>query len=254
MQSPPGDNLIGIIPAAGLATRAGKLPCSKEIYPVSMTRDAGVLRPKAACEYLLDSMQVAGIQRACVVLRRGKWDIPDYLGDGSRFGPRLAYLVVDESPAVPWTLSQPRLFAGDAIVATGFPDIVFQPRDALLQLVDRQRETGADIVLGLFPAQEPHKTDMTVADGEGRVTQLVIKPVVTDLRFGWILAVWSPVFSDFMCRFVNRLPPEELFVGDVFQAAINDGMHVNSVTFEDGWFLDVGTPEGLALAVAQSLK
>ncbi len=44
--------IIGLIPAAGQATRLAPLPCSKELYPIGLER--GGARPKVVCEYLLD--------------------------------------------------------------------------------------------------------------------------------------------------------------------------------------------------------
>ena len=74
-------DLIGLIPAGGSATRIAPLPCSKEVYPVGFQRsaDGSVPRPKVACEYLLERMRLAGVNRAYIVLREGKWDIPAFL-------------------------------------------------------------------------------------------------------------------------------------------------------------------------------
>jgi len=93
------ENVVGLIPAAGYSMRLGLIPCSKEIYPIGYHRIQGTreIRPKAVCEYLIESMQSAGIQQIYVVLRKGKWDIPGYLGDGSQFNVDLAYLVMEAS-------------------------------------------------------------------------------------------------------------------------------------------------------------
>ena len=76
--------LIGLLPAGGKAERLQPLPCSKEIYPIGFRLkdgDRGV-RPKVVCHYLLEKMRSAGVTKAHIVLREGKWDIPAYLGNG----------------------------------------------------------------------------------------------------------------------------------------------------------------------------
>src|SRR6266545_7247263 len=88
--------VIGLIPAGGRATRIAPLPCSKELYPVGFGVREGESekRPKVACQYLLEKMQHAGITKAYIILKNGKWDIPAYLQDGSDLGMYLAYLVM----------------------------------------------------------------------------------------------------------------------------------------------------------------
>ena len=79
--------LIGLIPAAGQASRVAPLPCSKELFPIGFhpeRREHGG-RPKAVAHYLLEKMRLAGVSKVYFVLRTGKWDIPAYFGDGSEF-------------------------------------------------------------------------------------------------------------------------------------------------------------------------
>src|SRR5262245_10421875 len=100
----PVHDIIGLIPAAGQATRIAPLPCSKEIYPVGLRSEAGGVRPKVVCQDLLEKMARAGIHKVYVVLRTGKWDIPAYLGDGSAFHVNLAYLMMRLPFGPPYSL------------------------------------------------------------------------------------------------------------------------------------------------------
>lgn len=267
--SPQFQEVIGLIPAGGQASRIAPLPCSKELYPVGFrqTGKTGGLRPKVVSHYLLEKMQLAGASKAYIILRKGKWDIPAYLGDGAELGMHLAYLMMRLPFGAPYTLDQAYPFVNNALVAFGFPDILFQPDDAFVQLLTRQAESEADLVLGLFPTGQPHKADMVDVDDTGRIRQIIIKPAQTDLRYSWIIAVWTPVFTRFMHEFLasaqNRTGPKqaddsqptqrELFVGDVIQAAIDNGLLVDTVIFRDGNFIDIGTPEELVEAVQQSV-
>lgn len=257
--------VIGLLPAGGQATRIAPLPCSKELYPVGFQPvDGGrSLRPKVACHYLLEKMRLADITKAYIVLRQGKWDIPSYLGDGTMLDMHLAYLMMRLPFGAPYTIDQAYSFVQDDLVAFGFPDIIFQPDDAFVQLLARQAATDADIVLGLFPAHQPQKMDMVDLDDKGRIRSIVIKPPQTHLRYTWIIAVWTPVFTRFMHEHLaaiqksneqddagNKAPEQrELFVGDVIQAAIRNDLPVETVLFPDGTYLDIGTPDDLVKAV-----
>lgn len=248
--------VIGLIPAAGRATRIAPLPCSKEIYPVGFRRADGRehVRPKVVSHYLLEKLQSAGVLKAFIILRDGKWDIPSYFGDGSFLNMHLAYLMMGLPYGVPYTLDQAYPYVQDSIVALGFPDIMFQPDDAYSGLLAKQQTSKADIVLGVFPATQPHKTDMVELDSEGQILSLDIKPAETDLLYTWQIAVWTPRFTHFMHTYISsrdttEMESVELFVGDVIQAAIINGFRVDSVLFENGNYLDIGTPEDLTRAV-----
>lgn len=249
--------VVGLVPAAGRADRLGALPCSKEIFPVGFRDDGGARRPRPVCEHLLEAFREADVRRAFVLLRKGKWDVPALLGRGLDPGGadalHLAYLALDATASVPETIDCAFPFVAGHSVALGFPDILFEPRDAFRRLRERQAESGAPIVLGLFPADRPEKTDMVELDDAGRVRRLVIKQAGTALRFTWSIALWQPELTRYLHDFLARREPSgerELYLGDVLQAAIDDGFAAEAVAFEGGSYLDVGTPEDLERAVA----
>lgn len=264
----PGEysrEVVGLIPAGGEATRLAPLPLSKELFPIGFRRvnDQWGIRPKPVCLYLLESLRLAGIENAFVVLRRGKWDLPAYLGDGRAFGLNLAYLMLGLPYGVPYTLDQAYPFVRHSLVAVGFPDVIFQPADAFVKLLDRQAATGAEVVLGLFPTDQPQKADMVEVGDDGRVYRIEIKPEQTHLRYTWMIAVWTPTFTQFMHEYLKTsqaaasetgAPPpgaaeRELYLGDIVQQAIAENLLVESVCFHHGACLDIGTPDDLVRAV-----
>jgi glucose-1-phosphate thymidylyltransferase len=251
------NDLVGVIPAAGIASRLGPLPCSKELLPVGFHKDreGGQSQPKAIAHYLLERMQTANVSRIYIILRKGKWDIPNYFGDGKMLDMSIAYLLMDLPFGVPFTIDQAYPFIKEATVVFGFPDILFEPEDAFVQLLSRQSATGADIVLGIFPATHPHKMDMVDLDKEGRVRGIQIKPSQTNLRYAWIIAIWTPVFTNFMHEsVVNELAldlktngeglgkKQELYVGDIIQKALDNNLSIECVCFSTGTYIDIGTP------------
>ena len=62
----PEREVIGLIPAAGQATRLSPLPCSKELFPIGFgaSKTGHNLVPKVVCQHLLEKMRLAGITKA----------------------------------------------------------------------------------------------------------------------------------------------------------------------------------------------
>ena len=221
------------------------------------------MQPFVAATGLLESMHLAGAKEAYFILRKGKWDIPAYYGHGEPLKMHLAYLMMDQPYGAPYTLDQAYPFIQNATILFGFPDILFHPKDAFVRLLERQWETKTDLVLGGFQAENPSKMDMLVVDGQGRVSDIVIKPARTTLTHTWILAVWTARFSRYLHEYViddrrtrskyNVNPNDsEVFVGDVIRAAIKDRWTVETVFFDHGAYVDVGTPEDMINAMSNS--
>jgi glucose-1-phosphate thymidylyltransferase len=256
-----GADIVGLIPAAGRATRVSPLPCSKELFPVGFgpLAPGGKSRPKPVCWYLLQKFRSAGIERAYLVLREGKWDIPGYLRDGGSSGVHLAYLMLGPPHGVPYTLDQAHPFLGDSRVALGFPDILFERGDAYRVLAEHQSRTGADVVLGLFPAAAPCKMEMVEVDRQGRVRRIVIKPRRTRLAHTWGIALWTPAFTAFLHTFLaSRTLADghaaELHVGDVIRAAGEAGLRVEGVPVQDRPYIDIGTSDDMRRALLGAAK
>jgi len=244
-------SVIGVVPMAGLAKRLGNLGCSKEIYPVESAKGGTEgSKPKVVCEHVLEKMQRAGIDKIYIILRDGKWDIPACLGDGSKQGLNLAYLMMGLPHGTPYSIEQAYPFIQDSIVVLGFPDMIFAEEDIYTRLVSHLELVDADVALGIFPADRPEKTDMVDMADDGSVRRLVIKPTHTDLRYCWGVVAWTPVFTHFMHNYLAShqniaATQPELFVGNVIQAGIESGLSVYGVTVSEQPFLDIGTPEDL---------
>jgi glucose-1-phosphate thymidylyltransferase len=257
-------DIVGLVPAAGQASRIAPLPCSKELYPIGFRNVDGVegLRPKVVSHYLLEKMCLAGVRKAYIILRQGKWDIPSYFGDGTMVDMNLGYLMMRLPFGTPYTLDQAYSFVRHSVIVFGFPDILFEGDDAFVRLLDRLDATEANVVLGVFPVKSPWTMDMVELGNNGEVRSIVIKPPASDLEFGWIIAVWTPVFTEFLHEHLlslqrrlgrdsaTGLPHQsELSVGHVFQAALHDGLQFQAVRFPDRSLIDIGTPQNLEKAV-----
>ena len=198
-------SIIGLIPAGGRASRIAPLPCSKELYPIGFRTIPGSeeVRPKVVMHYLLERMAKGGISKAYIILREGKWDIPSYWRDGSMAAMDLAYLILNLPFGVPYTLDRAYSFVQNDIVAFGFPDILFEGDDAYAVLLERQARGNSDLVLGLFPSGQAEISDIVDSDSGGSVRRLMAKTTnTTHLQRTWGIAVWTPVFTEFLHRYV----------------------------------------------------
>ena len=246
---PDRSDVVGLVPAAGRALRLGPLPCSKELLPIGFRETPQGPVARVVCEELLERFAAAGIGRAYLVIDAGKTDIPRHLGGGPAGGPALAYLTVSGSRSVPETLDRAFPFVAGARVALGFPDILFTPPDAFALLLARQEATGADLVLGLFPAPRPWTTDMVDCSPDGRVLRIEVRPAATSLSRNWLIAVWGPRFTAFLHAALQDAAPagtRELQLGELMAAALAAGLEVQGVDVPNGSYRDVGTPGDLA--------
>jgi len=257
-------NIAGIIPAAGLAKRLPRLPVSKEIFPLSVTRGghSGGPQVNTPFDQLLDKMSFAKIAEIYVVIRRGKWDIPNYLNAVPMSDRNIAYLMMEKPYGSLFSTNQAYPFTAGKTIAFGFPDILFDERDAFQTLLNHASGSNADVVLGLFPSDQPEKVDMVDIDDDGKVRRLVIKQRENHLTHAWGLAVWKPAFSDFIDSFIRHMERQisknphkfnlqeiDIHVGNAIEMALDEGMVVHGIKVSEKPFLDIGTPDDMARAI-----
>lgn len=261
-----GCDVVAVVPAAGQSKRLGLLPCSKELFPVAFAVEpaTGRPRPKAVSEFLLEKLVRANVRRAYLVIRAGKWDIPNYFGDGRPFGVDLSYVVIAGSSGPPDSVDRAYPHIRNHVVAFGFPDILLEPSDVFSPMLSRLQDGEWDVVLGLFPAgHDCRAMDMVAFDERGSVQSITLKPETTTLEYAWACAVWTPTFTEFLHRFMRsddlqrraglggptRIDAQgDIPVGAVFRVAVEEGLRVGAVPFADGRYLDVGTPGDLMRA------
>ena len=253
---------IGLIPAAGIAKRLGSLAFSKELLPISYNAGKKEPKLKVVSTYLLEKFHQAGVKKVYTIIRKGKWDIPNYYGNGSEIGIQLAYLIMAHPYGVPYTLDQAYPFVKTSKVFLGFPDILFEPENAYSVTDAALEQKSADLMLGLYPVKDKRqmqKSDMVQFETNGRITQIIVKPEKTDLKFSWTFAIWKPDFTLFMHDYLKydlakrekNSMLAEIHLGHVIQAAIESGFSVFGHLFSDFHFIDVGNPDSLARALRE---
>jgi len=250
-------NLVGIVPAAGKGTRLAPYPGAKELFPIGF-QDYAVKgriekRPKVVSQYIIENMREAGITRVLIIVGQGKQDIVEYYGDGSRFGLQIGYLYQERLDGMPSAINLARPWIGDATVVLGMPDTIVRPLTALRTLVDDHLRVGADLSLGLFPTNRPHKFGMVDIDQNSRVLTTIDKPQQSSLKYMWGTCCWSAGFTNLLHEFLARRESigGESVLGDVFNAALHRQMNVYGFPVTDGRYIDIGTSDELNAALAE---
>ena len=113
--------IVGLLPAAGYATRLQPLDCSKEVLPVG---------GRPVIDYTVERMRLAGATELVVVTREEKDDVAAY----ARGVGATVVLARPETVTASFAAGVRRL-ADDDVALLGWPDAIWEPRDGYRPLV-----------------------------------------------------------------------------------------------------------------------
>src|SRR4051812_43439522 len=223
----------GIIPAAGRGSRIQPLAFSKELLPVGSRTQAGIERPRAVSEYLIERMIVGGADRICFVIGPGKSDIMEYFG-ADYAGVPIAYVVQPR----PGGLCDAVFRAGCVVaphdeVVVGLPDTIWFPEAALSEL------PGGALSFLLFPVERPDLFDAVVLDGD-TVREIQVKQPNASSHWIWgAFRMPCSVFGELRQLWEHREQKDEYF-GTLVNAYLAAGATAKGVKAGEA-YVDVGT-------------
>ncbi len=248
------NNIVGILPAAGIAKRMQPYSGPKELLPVGYHPvQVGIetkLIPMAVSQYMINAMAKADIRNIYFVLSPQKWEIFKFFKSGAYWGIHFGYLCQDEPVGMPGALDSAYPWLQNQVVVMGMPDTIVEPADCFLQLLRFHTEKKAHLTLGIFPTQNPQAlAPVHVDPTTNRVKEIFDKPAMPLYFNTWGIAAWAPAFTELLHDYVDRSTKQrqqhELLLSDIFSEAIVQGMDVYGYIFPHGKFYDIGTPEGL---------
>ena len=245
---------IGLLPAAGRALRFGAAGYAKELFPIlpaSRSPDEA-MAPRPICELALEAIRATGAERCMVVVSPEKAEILRVLGHRTGGGLALAYVVQRQPDGLPDAIRCAAPWLDDHDVVFAMPDTVVTPPDGLARVHAHRVATGADLVLGVFPVENPEALGPVVVSSDGRVQRVEDKPAAPGARNSWAIAAWSARFTELVVAWdLARAGERERVLGHVFAAACQAGLDVRAVCFDEpaASFLDIGTPRGLRRAL-----
>jgi glucose-1-phosphate thymidylyltransferase len=212
---------VGVIPAAGYATRLQPLECSKEVYPVG---------GRPVMDFLVERMRAAPCTELRVVTRPEKLDV---IRNAARHGATVIR-------ARPPTLADSILagmsgLADDDVVLLGFPDSIWEPVDGFRQVV-ALLSAGWEIGLGLFRAVDLRRYEPALLEEPDRVVGIEFKPERPSSDWLWGCAAAS---AGALRGLEGEAEP-----GVYFDRRCDEGV-VGGVRLSES-YVDMGTPEGLS--------
>jgi glucose-1-phosphate thymidylyltransferase len=253
-QDTPKRRLIGVIPAAGQGSRLAPFTYPKELLPIvyrKVGNESGALSPRPVLQFSLEEMKAAGISECVMVIAHWKLEIARVFSDGSASGISLSYVMRNTPRGLADAVDAAYPWVRDYDVALTLPDTLLSPRDALRRMWREHLRTNSDVMMGVFPTSKPEELGPVRVAPDGRVTQVLDKPKITDLKNTWGLIIWSSRFSAFLHeRVAAAAEGHQPNLGLTVQQAVDAGLNVRALCFDEGEYLDIGTPEGLGRVVS----
>lgn len=226
----------GIILSGGTGTRLRPITHTgpKQLVPVAN---------KPVLEYAIEDLKEAGIAEIGIILGHlGRKEIQNLVGDGSKYGVDITYIVQGN----PLGLAHA---AGCAREFVGADDFVMYLGDNILnqgisELVESFEAGDYGAGISLQYVNNPQQFGIADVDQEGNVQKLVEKPDDPPSNLALIgIYVFSPEVFDA----IERLEPSwrgELEITDAIQLLLDDGHKIDSHIVE-GWWKDTGKPEDI---------
>ena len=245
---------VGFLPAAGRGLRFGSSSYYKELYPILFDRRDGAAppQPRPVCELALRAIRAAGAERCAILVSADKGEFLRVVADGPGLGLALAYVVQSQPQGLPHAVRCAMPWLGGADVVFAMPDNIVLPPRALADVHQARLACGADLMLGVFPVDEPERLGPVELSPSGAVVRIHDKPGVRTWMNSWGVASWSARFTDFVADWDAQRDgagSAERAIGHAFEAARVAGLGVGAVDFPGGQMHDIGTPHGLRAAL-----
>ena len=231
----------GLILAGGVGTR---------LRPITyaMPKHLVPLMGKAMIEYPIEHLVEVNIRDIGIVVGYLGELIRDYLGDGSRYGARFTYIVQKERKGIAHAihLSISEGFIDDSFIVYLGDNILSKGLRRFYTVI---KEEDPDVFILLARVRDPRRFGVAVLDN-GRIINIVEKPreFISDLA---VIGVYYFRDPELVEKAYSTLRPSwrgEYEVTELIKWFIDNNYNVK-YEITDGWWKDVGTPEGLLEAL-----
>jgi glucose-1-phosphate thymidylyltransferase len=210
--------VVGVVPAAGYATRLGLLTGSKEVLPVG---------GKPVMDHVIERLHAAPCDEIRVVTRQEKIDVIDHANELG------ATIVIARPPNhVESILTAVKDLDADDIVCVAYPDTIWEPLEGYALLVERVK-SGPLVALGVFRSSEGPRSDVVVFDDSGTVREIHVKSPSPPSNWIWgCCACRAKALEG-----ISSIPELGLYWQEICAGKAVSAVYLSDV------FIDIGTPE-----------
>lgn len=201
---------------------------------------------KPVLQYAIEDLREAGITEIGIVLgNKGRDEVQHFLGDGSKFGVDLTYIIQGDPLGIAHAVGCARDFVGndDFVVYLG-DNILRQSIEPLVESFKQGDYAGG---IALQRVNNPERFGVVDLDADGNVIQIIEKP---DDPPSDVVIIGIYVLSPIAFEAIEEITPSwrnELEITDVFQWLIDHDELIDSHTV-DGWWKDTGKPKDIRSA------
>lgn len=198
---------------------------------------------KPVLEYAIEDLKDAGVTEIGVILgNKGRDEIQELLGDGSKYGVDITYIVQGNPLGLAHAAGCARDFVGDDDFVMFLGDNIL--KQGIGDLVESFEAGDYGAGIALQAVDDPGAFGIADVDDDGNVTQLIEKPDDPPTNLA-LIGIY--VFSNAVFDVIERLEPSwrgELEITDAIQTLLEDGHAIDSHVVE-GWWKDTGKPEDI---------
>ena len=224
----------GIILSGGHGTRLRPLTHTgpKQLIPIAN---------KPVIDYAIEDLRDADITEIGIILGTNMPNkIKESLGDGSKFGVNITYIMQGEPKGLAHAAKTAQDFVGDDSFVMYLGDNIL--KSGIQEFVNGFDESDFASRLLLQKVDDPRQFGVAELNDDGKIINLVEKPEHPKSN---LALVGIYLFKNSIFDAIDKIKPSwrnELEITDAIQQLIDDGLNVDSFVVE-GWWKDTGKPE-----------